>query len=149
VVYVEVLLQLDCIFYGCCDKDTGFEYANFIINDLLSHGRDAEELPAALELDDIRKLGNRSCLIRGLVLARAKEDGEAELAALVLDDRRVACRHALEWAVLYTIQLDYGTVNCSLRSVIDISWTSGSISDAGGFCSVFFTHALKTSTRQR
>ena len=77
----------------------------------MSRGCDAEKLPATLELNDIRKLGNRSCLIRGLILSRAKEDGEAQLAALELDDRRVACRHALERVVLYIIRVlrfDFG-----------------------------------------
>ena len=72
--------------------------------ELLSRGCDAEELPAALELNDIRKLGNSSCLIRDPILSRAKEDGEAQLAALELDDGRVACGHALGRAVLYSIR---------------------------------------------
>ena len=58
--------------------------------DWLSHGCDTEELPAALELNDIRKLGNGMGRAGDLVLVRAKEDGEAQLAALELDDRRVA-----------------------------------------------------------
>lgn len=63
--------------------------------DFLSRGRDAEELLAALELDDIRNLRDRICLTRDLILSRAKEDGQAQLAALELDDRRVAYAHAL------------------------------------------------------
>ena len=55
----------------------------------MSQGCDAEELPAALELNDIRELGNGMGRAGDLVLARAKEDGQAQLAALELDDRRV------------------------------------------------------------
>jgi len=58
--------------------------------DLLFHGCDAEELPAALELNDIRTLGHGMGRAGDLVLARAKEDGQAQLAALELDDGRVA-----------------------------------------------------------
>ena len=64
--------------------------------ELLFRWCDAEELPATLELNDIRKLGERIGRTGDLILSRAKEDGEAQLAALELDDRRVACRHALE-----------------------------------------------------
>ena len=71
--------------------------------DLLFHGRDAEELPAALELNDIRKLGLGIGRGGDLVLARAKEDGQAQLAALELDNRRVD--HALERVVLYSIRV--------------------------------------------
>ena len=65
-----------------------------------------------------------------IVLSRANEDGQARLAALELDDGRVACGHALEGAVLHSIRVlrldldscyDYRTVNCSFRSVIDTS----------------------------
>ena len=72
--------------------------------DFLSRGRDAEELLAALELNDLRRLGERIGRTGDLILSRAKEDGEAQLAALELDDRRVACRHALGRAVLYSIR---------------------------------------------
>ena len=54
------------------------------------HGCDAEELPAALELYDIRKLRHGMGRAGDLVLARAKEDGQTQLAALELDDGRVA-----------------------------------------------------------
>ena len=66
-----------------------------------------------LELNDIWNLGDRICLTRDLILSHAEEDGQAQLAALELDDRSVAYGHALEGVVLYSIRqlrLDYGLV---------------------------------------